>query len=61
MIAIIRKASDWEFEKVEKHFTFDKATFEALAEEFDDHAFIVDIKPWEKEYDVEITIYDDYI
>ena len=61
MIAVIRKASDWKFERVEKHFTLDKVTLEALAKEFDHHTFVVDIKPWEEEYDVEIIVYDDYL
>ena len=61
MVAVIRKASDWKFEKVEEHFSMTHASFERLAKEFNDHVFIVDIRPFDEDYDVEITVYDDYI
>ena len=61
MIAVIHKASDGWFERVEKDFVLDKTSLEKLAEEFDDHAFVVDIKPFDEKYDVEIIVYDDYL
>lgn len=61
MIAVIRKASDWNFKKVEEHFSMTYASFERLAKEFNHHRFVVDVKPYEEEYDVEIIIYDDYL
>lgn len=61
MRAIIKKASNWNFEKVEESFVLSEETFERLTKEFDHHAFVVDFKPFNEQYDVEITVYDDYL
>ena len=64
MKAIINKASDWDFERVEKDFSFSREDFKRLEKEFGCSDFVVSFKSMatvNNKCDVEITIYDTYI
>lgn len=61
MITRILKASDSDYIKFEKDFTFDMATFKRLEKKFNHSEFIVDLKSFDDNADIDIIIYDDYV
>lgn len=62
MKVLIRKASDDHFEEEKKVSKLLKKFFKKLEKEFECSSFIVEMDPiFEDEYEVQITIYDDYV
>ena len=61
MIARILKASDSDYIKLEKDFTFDITTFKRLEKKFNHSEFIVDLKSFDDNADIDIIVYDDYV
>ena len=61
MIARILKASDSDYIKFEKDFIFDMATFKRLEKKFNHSEFIVDLKSFDDNADIDIIVYDDYV
>ncbi len=60
MKALITRTSDWKFHKVINDFTLSETSLRKLMKKYGDHSFVVNLDPWEKEYDIIIEIYDDY-